>query len=255
MGTVHDDGQLRGGFYAADLAAAHHDRFGWIAHDAAAYLLTWLARHGLPRGRVMDMGCGSGLLLAEVAAAGYEVSGVDVSADMVALARRSVPGADLRVGSVHDAPLPAGCVAVTATGEVVNYAADSRAGIDALRRLASRVYAALVNGGVFLFDALGSASPGAVVQRFHRTDRWCLGTEITESADGTGLIRQITVFTADDRGCWRRSDETHQLCLLKREHVHAALTDAGFDVEITDSYHTAEGRPGWYVVQAHKPTP
>jgi SAM-dependent methyltransferase len=255
MGVVHYEGHQADAFYAADLAAAHHDRFGSLAHDAAAHLLTYLRRHGVRGGRVMDLGCGSGLLLAQLATAGYAVSGVDVSADMVALARRSVPGADLRVGSIHDAPLPAGCVAVTATGEVVNYAADGRAGIDALRRLAARTYAALVDGGAFLFDALGSASPGAVVHRFHRTDRWCLGAEITESADGTQLSRQITVFTADGDGCWRRTDEIHRLRLLGRQDVHAVLADAGFDVEISDGYHTAGGRPGWYVVQARKPTP
>lgn len=253
MSAAHHDGQQAGAFYAADLAAAHHDRFGRVALDAAAHLLACLAGHGLPGGRVVDLGCGSGLLLARLAAAGYAVSGVDLSADMVALARRSVPGGDLRVGSVHDAPLPAGCVAVTATGEVVNYAADGRAGIDALRLLAGRVFAALADGGVFLFDVLGSASPGAVVHRFHRTDRWCLGTDITESADGTELTRQITTFTADGNGCWRRGDEIHRVRLLERVDVHAALTGAGFDVEIRDDYHHAGGRPGWYVVEARKP--
>src|SRR3712207_2876858 len=88
MSAVHADGQQAGAFYTADLAAAHHDRFGQVALDAAAHLLAWLAGRGIRGGRVMDLGCGSGILLGQVAAAGYEVSGVDLSADMVALARR-----------------------------------------------------------------------------------------------------------------------------------------------------------------------
>jgi hypothetical protein len=43
-------------------------------------------------------------------------------------------------------------VAVTAIGEALNYAADPRAGIDQLVRLAGRVHDALEPGGVFLFD-------------------------------------------------------------------------------------------------------
>lgn len=255
MNAALSNGEPASAFYAAGLAVAHHERFGQIAHAGAAHLLAWLASHGVRGGHVMDLGCGSGLLLGRLAAAGYAVSGVDLSPDMVALARRALPGADLYVGSVHDAPLPAGCVGVTATGEVVNYTTDGRAGIDALRRLAGRVYAALAGGGVFLFDVLGSASPGSVVQRFHRTDRWCLGTEITESADGTELSRQITTFTAGDDGCWRRSDELHRIRLLERQDVRTALTAAGFEVDISDGYRNTGGRPGWYVVQARKPPP
>jgi SAM-dependent methyltransferase len=240
-------------YYADDLATAHHDRFGDTARTAAAHVLAYLARHDLNEGRVVDLGCGSGLLLADVAAAGYAVSGVDLAPRMIALASRIVPEADLSVGSVHDAPLPTDCVAVTATGEVFNYAADARAGLDALRHLAGRVHAALVDGGVFLFDLLGSVSPGSVVQRFHRTEQWCLGTEISESADGSELIRRITTFAASESGCWRRSDEVHLVRLLEPADVRTVLTDVGFDVELADGYHGAAGRPGWYVIQARKP--
>jgi SAM-dependent methyltransferase len=242
-------------FYGPDLAAAHHEGFSQIARDAADHLLRELAERDLRTGRIVDLGCGSGLLVARVAAAGYQVTGIDIAPDMIALARRLVPHADLVVGSIHDADLPVGCVAITAIGEVVNYTAGHGGGAAALERLAERAHAALVPGGVFLLDVLGPASAGSAVHRFHRTDRWCVGAEITESADSAWLTRQITVFTRDDGDRWRRSDETHRIRLLSRAEVEAAVATAGFAVEVRPGYRTAASRPGWYVVQATKAPP
>lgn len=45
-----------------------------------------------PGTRVLDVGCGSGELLAMLTEAGAEVAGADVAAGMVALAARAAPG-------------------------------------------------------------------------------------------------------------------------------------------------------------------
>jgi SAM-dependent methyltransferase len=75
-------------------------------------------------GLVIDLGCGSGILSREVADAGYDVLGIDISPAMIDLARRRVPYGDFRVGSVLTGDLPP-CIAVAAVGEVINYAFDS----------------------------------------------------------------------------------------------------------------------------------
>jgi SAM-dependent methyltransferase len=71
----------------------------------------WLIR-SLPGGaRVLDLGCGTGVPTArQLADAGFEVVGVDLSGGMVRLARKNVPGAtfhqldlaDLRPGGPRD---------------------------------------------------------------------------------------------------------------------------------------------------------
>lgn len=73
----------------------------------------WLVAE-LPAGaRVLDLGCGTGLPTArQFVAAGLRVTGVDLSAGMLARARANVPGAEFLQADVADlvagGPLPAG---------------------------------------------------------------------------------------------------------------------------------------------------
>src|SRR6476619_379437 len=50
-----------------------------------------------PDERVLDLGCGSGELTAEIAARGARVTGVDSSAEMVARAHERFPDLDVRL--------------------------------------------------------------------------------------------------------------------------------------------------------------
>ena len=45
-----------------------------------------------PGSRVIDLGCGNGALTGKLAEAGYDVTGVDASPEMLALARKNHPG-------------------------------------------------------------------------------------------------------------------------------------------------------------------
>ena len=241
-------------FYGADQAGTHDREFGKLAGFAAADLLPLLSSAGHPTGTVVDLGCGSGILAQVVADAGYDVVGVDISPDMVDLARQHAPGAEFTVGSLHDIPLPDGCVAVTATGEALNYGA----GIASVARLAERVVDALAAGGIFLFDVAGPGRAGSTgsTRQFHRRDEWCLGMVATESEQGGRLDREITIFVTEEDGRYRRVDEHHVLRLYDRDALASLLTEAGLVVNVLDDYRSPTAHPaipGWYVVEAQKP--
>jgi SAM-dependent methyltransferase len=55
-------------------------------------VLELLRRHGIERGRVIEVGCGSGVLARELAQAGYEVIAFDASEAMIELALASMDG-------------------------------------------------------------------------------------------------------------------------------------------------------------------
>ncbi|WP_234789553.1 class I SAM-dependent methyltransferase [Mycolicibacterium mucogenicum] len=60
--------------------------------------------------RVLDVGCGTGVATAALAAVGLDVTGIDLSPNMIAQARRHNPGLPFRVGSMLDLDVAGGSV-------------------------------------------------------------------------------------------------------------------------------------------------
>jgi trans-aconitate methyltransferase len=74
----------------------HYDRAGAFVPKLGADLIELLAPK--PGERVLDLGCGTGDLTAQLAASGASVMGVDASNDMITEARRKHPGLTFSVG-------------------------------------------------------------------------------------------------------------------------------------------------------------
>jgi SAM-dependent methyltransferase len=85
------------------------------------------------RGRILDVGCGSGALLAHLRDMGLDhLAGVDPSPAAVA-AGRSI-GLDLHLGTVTDLPAELGAFDLVVLSHVVEHLADPGAALDAVRR-------------------------------------------------------------------------------------------------------------------------
>jgi hypothetical protein len=176
---------------------------------------------------------------------------------MIDLAAKEAPLAEFWCGSVLDAPIPP-AVAVTATGEVINHAADRRSGFNALRDLTRKVEAALVPEGVFLFDlaAPSDAGLGEVRRHWHDGDDWTLHVDERQDPTDHILDRHITIFRRTGPDHYRRSDERHVLRLFEPDAVLAELEKAGLSAEALSQYQS--DRPvsppeNWAVFLARKP--
>jgi len=82
---------VRSTLYRKDLAWIHHAGFGDFARSAGPGVLHILRRAGMKRGKLVDLGCGSGIWAAMAEHAGFRVIGVDFSPAMLAMARRESP--------------------------------------------------------------------------------------------------------------------------------------------------------------------
>src|SRR5437867_13334044 len=77
-----------------DLAWVHHSGYSHHVERTCAGIVQLLHDGGLSAGaRVLDVGCGSGLLARELLTAGFSVHAVDASPAMIELARDYAPGA------------------------------------------------------------------------------------------------------------------------------------------------------------------
>lgn len=89
--------------FAADYAAHFKDQLD--AKPLARALIAVFAELVHDAGPVADIGCGPGLVTAHLDSLGLNVRGVDLSPEMVALARRTYPDLRFDVGSMTDLDL------------------------------------------------------------------------------------------------------------------------------------------------------
>lgn len=223
------------------MALAHHEGFGDLARQAAATLLGALAARGMEYGLVVDLGSGSGILARLLTDAGFDVLGYDISPAMVRLAAGHAPAARFVESHLLDADIPA-CVAVTAVGEVLNYAVDPRTDLDHLGTVVRRAAAALAPGGILLFDVAGPGRAGPTGRRemAMASDGWTIRSVAEEELATGTLVRDITLV--DDEG---PHHERHVLRLYRPDDVADALVAAGFtDVHRLGRYRDFEFPPG-----------
>ena len=239
--------------YDRDLAYIHHTGFTGFVKKAAPGLLRLLRQNGIPDGLVVDAGCGSGVWARQLTDRGYGVLGIDISADMIRLARRQAPAAKFKVGSFLSADLPP-CDAVTAIGECVNYAFDRSSGKPGLARFFRRVHSALRPGGVFIFDIVepGQVPEGPPQRRFLEGPSWAILLEVREDRRRRILTRQIVSFRRVGK-FYRRGEETHRLHLYSSAEMLAELRRAGFEARVLGGYGRFRFAPAHAGFLARKP--
>lgn len=215
--------------YQQDLAHVHHAGFGEFARATAPGVLALLHRQHLHGGRVVDLGCGSGILARHLARAGYDVLGIDVSSAMIRIARTTAPLARFRRESLFSAVLPR-CMAITALGESLTFPPSSPV---QMQRLFRRAFAALEPGGVLIFDLVGAGgAPVMDYRTWHEGEDWMILVQVREDRGACSLYRDITVMRRED-GTWRRTTERHRVRLYRSDDVVEWLEAAGFRVDTT----------------------
>ncbi|MGB7624380.1 MAG: class I SAM-dependent methyltransferase [Terriglobia bacterium] len=220
--------------YSDDLAYIHDAGFSRFVKDAAPGLLRHLRQARIPKGVVVDLGCGSGIWALRLFDAGFKVWGVDLSPAMIQMARNRVPSGNFQVGSYFKTNLPP-CHAVTALGEPFNYRFDQKNNLPELSRLFRRVYAALRPGGLFIFDIAEPGRGDVPRVRYWEGADWAILVEVKEDVRTQRLTRQLTTFRQVG-GLFRRAHETHRLQLYERSKIKRELLHAGFRVCILHRY-------------------
>lgn len=238
-------------FYQRDLAYVHNVGFGSFAERSAAGALKVLQAAGIFNGLIVDLGCGGGLWARRLTDAGYRVLGVDISPDMIALARKLVPEGSFRIGSFLDIDFPA-CVAITAFGECFNYTFDKRNNRHSLSHVFRRAFRALRPGGLLIFDVAEPGRARGSTRNFWEGPDWACLTEYIHDKPRERLTRRITSFRKVSR-FYRRATETHVQQLYRASQLANELRKIGFRVRTARSYGAFQLAKSHAALVARKP--
>jgi trans-aconitate methyltransferase len=132
-------------------AARYQDKHSFVWRYGANLLELLKAQ---PDERILDLGCGTGQLTAEIARAGAQVVGLDSSPDMLADARKNFPGLTfvLADAASFDFPQPFDAVFSNA---VLHWVKDAGGAVSSIAR-------ALVPGGRFIAEFGGQGNIASV---------------------------------------------------------------------------------------------
>lgn len=242
----------RGEYYDTDLAYIHDVGYSGFARGSAPGLLEQLRQAGIENGRVVDLGCGSGIWARELVDAGYDVVGVDLSEAMIEIARQRVPEAEFHVGSFLQFPIPP-CRAVTALGEVFNYLFDADNSLRSLQKVCQNVFDAVSPGGLLIFDVAGPGRCRGQGQAFKEGKDWTCLVEYEHDESNQQLTRRIVTFRRIG-DLYRRHEETHRQQLYDESSVVTMLESLGFQVRSVRKYGDHALADGVVGLVARKPS-
>lgn len=220
--------------YQEDLAYVHDVGFTTFIKESAPAILKLMKDHGIKQGQVVDLGCGSGVWAKQLIDEGYQILGIDISPEMIAIAKKRAPQADLRVGSFLEIDLPR-CSVITALSEIFNYLFDESNNLARLTDFFRKVYQALEPNGLFIFDVAEPGRIGKINQKNFMTDDWAMLVNYSEDSKTSLFTREITLFRKIN-DLYRRSHETHRLQLYKGSQLATILRKIGFRVKLVRGY-------------------
>jgi len=183
---------------------------------------------------ICDCGCGTGSMAIAWAGAGHAVIGVDTSEEMLEAASEkarangvSIPFSrqDMRVLMLHR-PIDA----VIAANDSVNYLTAP----GGARAFFKRAHACLKKGGALAFDISTRHKLEAMDGQFFVDEREDMAYiwDNRLNAERTLIEMDLTFFTAQTDGLYRRFTECHTLRLYDVDDLTQSLAESGFNGEI-----------------------
>ena len=201
------------------------DYSGW-----ADFLERLFARAGRPVRSVVELGCGTGSLTAELARRGYAMTGVDLSEDMLAEAADKCLELDPRPlllrQDMSRLSLLERTDAVICCLDSLNYVTQPAA----VRQTFRRVRRWLEPGGPFIFDIRTPAFLQAMDGQIwldEDEDLLCLWRGDYSPRRRT-LTYALDLFTAGPKGLWERATEVHREYVYQPDELAQWLSEAGF---------------------------
>jgi SAM-dependent methyltransferase len=208
----------------------------------AAYIASLLARHGIVRGDLLELGSGTGKHGRLLAKKGYVVHGIERSTEMVTQAEM-VPGFTCEQGDIRLVQMKRTYSAVLSLFHVISYLTDNAS----LRAVFERAAEHLAPGGLFVFDfwyspAVYAQRPAVRVKRM--ADSQLEIVRIAEPAIHSNLNRVDVNYTIYARDLvseiTQTLTETHEMRHFSLPELDLLAEASGFSRIGSEEFLTAQ---------------
>ena len=179
----------------------------------------------------LDIGCGNGYFTRALTRAGYAVTGIDISSQMLdtaqALALREGIRAEFLLGDITKLRVNTKKDFCIAINDCINYIPKNK-----LKSAITHVKGCLKRGGVFIFDI----SSAEKLKRTIGNNLFCEdGEDISymwfNTLSDDSVTMDLTFFERQTDGRYIRYDERHIQYIYEEDDVLSALKEAGFSAK------------------------
>lgn len=199
----------------------------------ASYVISLLREEGIDDGLVLDLGCGTGSLTEILAREGYDMTGIDLSPDMlqIAMEKRMESGRDILYlnQDMREFELYGTVRAIVSICDSMNYLLEKADLVQTLR-LANNY---LDPGGVFIFDL-------NTEHKYRDILGQCTIAEDREESsfiwdnnfdEETGINEyNLSLFIQEEEDLYRKYQETHYQKAYSLDEVRAAVEETGMEL-------------------------
>ncbi len=190
------------------------------------YLILKLKKYSVSVG--LDVGCGGGWFTRAFQKQGYQMTGLDVSAEMLNFAQEESRKVGLKgeyiLGDIAKQKLPRRFEFVTAINDCVNYIPK-----DKINQAFKNISGALKKGGIFLFDI---SSKRKFLEKIANTvsvdDREDVTYFSFNKVEEDSVMMDVSLFVKEEDGRFARLDERHKQYIYTEEEILTALQNNGF---------------------------
>lgn len=217
----------------AEFAQVYDELMADIPYDTYVDLIS-LAANGISGKKILDIGCGTGLLSAKLAKLGGNVTGIDISPDMLEVAKERANSLNLPI-SLHEQSMQqlsgfnSFDIAVIPI-DSLNYVIQQ----DEVKQTFRNVHEALAAGGLLLFDVHSTFKTDVIFMEspFVFDDGRIAYIWQTEQGEAPhSVYSELSFFVNLENDLYKRFDEVHIQRTFPVQQYVDMLIEAGFKIE------------------------
>ena len=182
--------------------------------------------------RILEIGCGSGMLARRFLKKGYDYLGLDLYNEMLDIARREVKSGRFVQGDMRNLTLDAQFDAVLITGRSLAYVIENQGIRDSLKG----IYNSLIDNGVLVFGVFDAKQIfdnfGDFEQNIEHVNKKIRRISHLEKNLATGWTWDWTArYSIEQDGKASEYDDLTTLRAFTRDEIELFLKLAGFEIE------------------------